>query len=344
MKLLAVVLLAVVMMTGAPAASYAQDASDQLNRWRQAAGQGDAEAEINLGNTYRDGDGVKKDDDEAAKWYRKAADHGIADAQFNLGLAYATGRGVAQDYKEAVKWYTKAAEQGNLSAQDSLGDACMLGAGVDQDKKQAVSWYQKAAEQGYPDAEYKLGEAYHKGAGIQRDDKEAITWYRKAAERGSAPASARLMEIEQQSGILHMKYVPGALLLSAFMASMIALISFIIQTRKEGTEHYELNFFVSAQFGLLVLGALIFYATGIFSQSCSGYNQGTGTCDESGMGIAQWISLGTAAVALMMNVKQSNASFGVLYTLAQAITAYSIFLAFIIEIFKKPKKSKKALT
>ena len=50
---------------------------------------------------------------ESAKWYRKAAEQGHANAQHNLGNRYRKGEGVTQDYAEAVKWYSKAAEMGD---------------------------------------------------------------------------------------------------------------------------------------------------------------------------------------------------------------------------------------
>ena len=41
----------------------------------------------------------------------QAAEQGNADAQFNLGLMYDKGEGVRQDDAEAVRWYLKAVEQ-----------------------------------------------------------------------------------------------------------------------------------------------------------------------------------------------------------------------------------------
>ena len=41
------------------------------------------------------GQGVVKDEEEAAKWFRKAADQGYAPAQYNLGGMYTKGNGVA---------------------------------------------------------------------------------------------------------------------------------------------------------------------------------------------------------------------------------------------------------
>ena len=86
----------------------------------ERAEMGDAEAQYNLGDTYANGIGVTKDDEEAVKWYRKAAEQGHAEAQFSLGLMYAFGEGVAKDLEEAVKWYRKAAEQGLAEAKKFL--------------------------------------------------------------------------------------------------------------------------------------------------------------------------------------------------------------------------------
>ncbi len=65
---------------------------------------------------YLNGQGVARDNAEAAKWYRKAAEQGDAGAQFNLGVMYGGGQGVPQDYAEAVKWFRKAADQGTANA------------------------------------------------------------------------------------------------------------------------------------------------------------------------------------------------------------------------------------
>ena len=50
------------------------------------------------------------------RWYRQAAEQGIADAQYNLGRLFAKGEGVAQDYVQAHIWYSLAARQGHQKA------------------------------------------------------------------------------------------------------------------------------------------------------------------------------------------------------------------------------------
>ena len=97
----------------------------------------------------------------------QAAGQGYAKAQFNLGLMYYNGQGVRQDYTQAVQWYRKAAEQGDAKAQYNLGVMYDNGQGVRQDYTQAVQWYRKAAEQGYAKAQYNLGVAYDNGQGVR---------------------------------------------------------------------------------------------------------------------------------------------------------------------------------
>ncbi len=78
----------------------------------QAAAQGGALAQFNLGWMYTEGKGVTQDYAEAVKWYRLSAAQSYAPAQHNLGVMYDNGQGVTQDYTEAMKWYRLSAAQG----------------------------------------------------------------------------------------------------------------------------------------------------------------------------------------------------------------------------------------
>ena len=53
---------------------------------------------------------MAKDYVEAVKWYRQAAEQGHAEAQYNLGCGYANGQGVARDKVEAYAWFSMAAK------------------------------------------------------------------------------------------------------------------------------------------------------------------------------------------------------------------------------------------
>jgi len=90
---------------------------------------------------------------EAAKWFRQAADQGHAGAQNEMGLLYQWGEGVALDYPEAIKWFRRAAEQGNADAQYALGQMHRAGMGVAHNDDEAKKWLRLAAEQGHKGAQ-----------------------------------------------------------------------------------------------------------------------------------------------------------------------------------------------
>lgn len=83
-------LAAALIALGLNQAVWADDVSD-FRENLQAAEQGDADAQNNLGAMYAEGQGVRQDDTEAVRWFRQAADQGLAQAQFNLGAMYYKG-------------------------------------------------------------------------------------------------------------------------------------------------------------------------------------------------------------------------------------------------------------
>lgn len=151
--------------------------------WKEAAENGMPEGMYLLGEFYKGGFGLAKDDGEAVKWFRKAAEKGYAPAQGQLGMMFNEGRGVPKNQKEAVWWCRKAAEQGLADAQFNLGWIYMRDDGP-QDYEEAAKWVRKAAEQGCVGAQTILGMMYDEGKGVPKDDSEAANWYRKAAEQG----------------------------------------------------------------------------------------------------------------------------------------------------------------
>ncbi|KAF9118190.1 hypothetical protein BGW39_001391 [Mortierella sp. 14UC] len=156
------------------------------------ANQGDCQAQSKVGCLYRDGLGVKQDYSTALKWYLKAAEQGNAIAQCNVAYFYEEGQGVAQDYSQAKDWYLRAASQGNALGQCNLGYLYEHGQGVPQDYDQAMKLYFKAAEQGHGTAKQNIGSLYHNGRGVPKDPTKAMEWYRKAADQGKAPAQYRI--------------------------------------------------------------------------------------------------------------------------------------------------------
>ena len=173
-----------------------EDFKTAVKWFQKAADQGNADAQINLGFCYQEGQGVPQNYDKAVKWYQKAADQGNAGAQNNLGFCYQEGQGVPQDYDEAVKWYLKAADQGFAFAQNNLGFCYQEGQGVPKNYNEAVKWYLKATE-GYTRgrAELHLGDCYEHGYGVVQDITEAIKWYKKAADDDDSEAREALKRL-----------------------------------------------------------------------------------------------------------------------------------------------------
>ena len=158
---------------------------EAATRYRKAAQRGHVEAQYNLGNMYEYGNGVEQDNAEAVKWFQKAAEQGHAGAQYCFGFSHRYGSSIERNDAEAVKWFQKAAEQGNAKAQAELGMMYRYGNGVEQNNEKAIEWHRKAAEQGEPSIQYRLGEILYKnGMAASQDYGEAIKWFRKAAEQG----------------------------------------------------------------------------------------------------------------------------------------------------------------
>ena len=151
-----------------------KNSAEARDWYKKAAEQGSAAAQCALGDYYRR---FEREEEEAEACYRKAAEQDYAAAQHKLGLYYC-------DADEAIEWYRKAAEQGYAKAQCTLGDCCYNGEGIEKDLKEAVKWYQKAAELGLAEAQWRLGNCYGEGKGIGKNQKEAEKWRTKAAEQG----------------------------------------------------------------------------------------------------------------------------------------------------------------
>ena len=81
---------------------------------------GNAEAQLNLGLLYDNGEGVPENNAEAAKWYRKAANQGNTGAQYNLGVKYYNGEGVPENDVKAYSWWSVAKAQDHKDATYNL--------------------------------------------------------------------------------------------------------------------------------------------------------------------------------------------------------------------------------
>lgn len=184
-----------------------RDKAKAEDLYRMAAEQGNADAQVNLGdmkhNKYRQSARLPlisfsdRDEAEAERWYRLAAEQGNASGQCGLGTLISDGALFNKSKaREAAHWFRLAAEQGNARAQTALAIAYSMGIGVDKDEAEAKRWYLRAADQGYAHAQTNIGEMYHWGTDhVQKDAQEALRWYHLAARQDYAQAQYRIGHI-----------------------------------------------------------------------------------------------------------------------------------------------------
>ena len=140
----------------------------------------------------------------ALELYETLAGQGNAEAQFQLGLMYEQGLGTDADRQIAQRYYQQAAEQQSPQALDALGTLYLKGEGVIQNFKESLRLFQQAAAQGYPQAQHNLGIAYADGKGTFRDPVKAHMWFNLASASGYPQAAAsreRLASTMSQSEI-----------------------------------------------------------------------------------------------------------------------------------------------
>lgn len=122
--------------------------------------------------------------------FQSSAVNGNANAEVNLGNLYMRGLGVDQSYEQARHWYEKAALQGNPIGEAKLGLLYYYGLGVEENRRLAAEWFQKAADQGDAHSAMVLGEMYSAGDGVEASRSEAYLWYSISQELGNSEADS----------------------------------------------------------------------------------------------------------------------------------------------------------
>jgi TPR repeat protein len=167
---------------------------------QDTARKGSTEAMWHLGNLYRNGNGVPRDQAEALRWYLKGAEGGNTSATREVGVMYQFGWGVSKDEGEAVRRYRSSAAGGNTTAMNDLGVVYQFGYGVAPDQTEALRWYRKSADAGNALAMRNAAFMFHRGVGVTKDEAEAARWFRKSADAGDSIA-ARTLALMYLNGI-----------------------------------------------------------------------------------------------------------------------------------------------
>lgn len=118
------------------------------------------------------------------------AAQGDAAAENALGLRYATGDGVIRDEKEAARWFTSAAEHGNVAAQSKLGQLYWVGRGVPTNLNQAYFWTVLARAAGQEGSKTLAPMMASRMTSSQRAaiEREAADWYSRHESSTKPPA------------------------------------------------------------------------------------------------------------------------------------------------------------
>ena len=164
---------------------------------RFAAAQGHVRGQTNLGDMFRDGQGVEQDYAEAVRLYHLAAAQGDAEAQTSLGYMFWRGDGTAKDRAEAVRLLRLAAAQGNARAQCSLALwLTSICSNLASDPAEGETWMRIAASNGMARAQLYLGYIAENGRGAEVDKSEAIRWFSLAAAQGHVEGAAGLKRLQ----------------------------------------------------------------------------------------------------------------------------------------------------
>jgi TPR repeat protein len=160
--------------------------------YRRAAEAGHLGGMHQLGYVLRRGQGVERDLPEAARWFRRAAEEGDVGSMYYYGEMLWQGQGGPPDPAGAVRWFSLAAEGDHVYAMLNLASALLRGQGTAPDATAAAGWLRRAAEQGEPLGMFHLATLLEQGVGGPKNDREAATWYRRAAELGHPAAMLNL--------------------------------------------------------------------------------------------------------------------------------------------------------
>lgn len=181
----------------------------------RCAENGEARAQYQLGEAYRQGLGVEEDKEKAFKWLKMAgeqkyfdalhplarmyeekdpkkafeiysdlAEQGMKEAIHNLGIMYYDGESIAQDYEKARILFEKSAELGISTSWYMLGLIYSWGLGVDKNIEKAITCYKYAEND--PDAQHNLGCIYYNGEDVEQNFEKAFYYFEEAANNDFA--------------------------------------------------------------------------------------------------------------------------------------------------------------
>lgn len=113
-----------------------------------------------LGCLYLEGNGIQRNDIEAAKCFKKAADLGLESGDVNYSICLFEGKGVQKNIDEAVKYLKMGVKLNDPQCMYNLGLLYMAGTGVEKNREEGEKLLKIASENGYEHA-LEIGDYVH---------------------------------------------------------------------------------------------------------------------------------------------------------------------------------------
>lgn len=158
------------MASGIESIDHARAVKETANL-RKAADEGDAQSQFDLGIRYLHGNGVDKNERQAAEWLIAAANSGHKRAQFELSIMSSMCITDLLDRKDYEKWLRRAAEPGLVDAQHSMSRAYFFPeGGIEYDTRKGMRWLYMAAMRNHDVSQFDLGEIFLEGSRDQPRD------------------------------------------------------------------------------------------------------------------------------------------------------------------------------
>ncbi|OHT03100.1 hypothetical protein TRFO_29572 [Tritrichomonas foetus] len=148
-----------------------------------------SDAFVGIGRLYENGNGVRKNYNDAFENYKKAADLGNPEAHWNLGRFYENGiEPVKADLEEAFKQYKKSAKDGNVQGLTDYARCLLNGTGIpEKNEMKALKYYKILCQKGDQRAMYHAATILIKSDNIE-DKKEAVQLFKAASDLGDIDA------------------------------------------------------------------------------------------------------------------------------------------------------------
>lgn len=151
----------------------------------EAAKNGDANAQVELGDFYAQAVDEVQGEKNAFKWYQRAAKLGNIKGQRRLAECYRDGKGVDTNFEEAFRLYVKLSEQGDEIGSVEHALALLLGRGTSANSHEGMKALKRLEQNGSAEAAFSLGQVYWFGwGGVLLDQTESVRYWFQAAGRG----------------------------------------------------------------------------------------------------------------------------------------------------------------